>query len=381
VRQLLYGRRFFQKEFGAAADVLWLPDTFGYSWALPQILRAAGVRAFFTTKLLWNDTTVFPHNSFLWEGIDGTRILAHEPPVGLEGLVTPGHVGKSWSAFREQEAGGTVLQTFGYGDGAAGPRRNTWRRRARCAGSPACRARRSGRSAPSSTTSAAARTGSRLEGELYLEMHRGTYTTHAWVKRANRRAESMLYTAEFLAAAAHLQAPGTYRYPAPLLEGAWKKLLLNQFHDIVPGTAIADAYEDTRRDFEEIGETCEAVTAAAVRPFVAPRGGGVPPLHPRQPLGWERSAYVSLEVPGRHAGLALRADDGTPLAHQILSRTGGRTQLLCHVPGLPPFGFAGLAVEPAPAGAGAHTPFSMDRGTIRTPYYELTTAADGASPP
>ena len=380
VRQLLYGRRFFQKEFGAAADVLWLPDTFGYSWALPQILRAAGVRAFFTTKLLWNDTTVFPHNSFLWEGIDGTRILAHEPPVGLEGLVTPGHVGKSWSAFREQEAGGTVLQTFGYGDGGGGPTKEhleAARTLRGVTGMP--------RTALGTVRAFFDDLGSREDrlpvwkGELYLEMHRGTYTTHAWVKRANRRAESMLYTAEFLAAAAHLQAPGTYRYPAPLLEGAWKKLLLNQFHDIVPGTAIADAYEDTRRDFEEIGETCEAVTAAAVRPFVAPRGRGRSARFTLvNPLGWERSAYVSLEVPGRHAGLALRADDGTPLAHQILSRTGGRTQLLCHVPGLPPFGFAGLAVEPAPAGAGAHTPFSMDGGTIRTPYHELTTAADGS---
>jgi alpha-mannosidase len=380
VRQVLYGRRFFRKEFGVEADVLWLPDTFGYSWALPQILKKSGVRAFFTTKLLWNDTNPFPHNSFVWEGIDGSRIPAHEPPVGLEGMVSPAHLFRGWDEFREKETGGEVLQTFGYGDGGGGPTREHLE---------ALRVLGSFSGMPCSAVGGVRAFADRLverahslpvwSGELYLEMHRGTYTTQAWVKRENRRAEAALYTSELLASAAFLRGGPGARYPAAELESAWKRLLLNQFHDIVPGTAIADAYEEVRNDFADLQSACEAVNARALRSLVRP------PLKSRgnrfavfNPLGWERDEQVVLTIPGRHADVAVRNGGGELLPHQVLRRGRSATTVLCRVSSLPPFGFAALTAEPAAAGAPQESPFAASGGAVRTPLYDLTFAPDGS---
>jgi alpha-mannosidase len=297
VRQIVYGRRFFAQEFGAAGDTLWLPDTFGYAWSLPQILRLSGIRAFFTTKLLWNDTSAFPHHSFWWEGIDGSRVLAHNPPVGLEGLVTPQHLAKSWSAYAERARSGHVLQTFGYGDGGGGvtaEQLDVLPLYAAAPGMPSC--------AQTSVTqffAALAREGRTLpvwRDELYLELHRGTYTTHAWLKRANRHAESMLYVTDLLCAMAGAVTAGPeWADPGPRLELVWKRLLLNQFHDIVPGTAVEAAYEDTRLDFADIEQGCEALQREAlgrVLPAVPEPAGPVYTVF--NPLGWNRTEHLEL---------------------------------------------------------------------------------------
>ena len=200
VRQILYGKRFFKTEFGTESNIVWLPDSFGFSWSLPQILRKSGIDFFFTTKLAWNDTTKFPYSTFWWQGMDGTKILAHQPPVGLEGSVKPKDIAKSWEEFLQKDQNCTnVLQTFGFGDGGGGPTSTQIE---------ASRVLRNSTGLPQSMISTAKEffTQASLQTDslptwnldLYLEKHRGTFTTHGWIKKANRTAERQLYESELL---------------------------------------------------------------------------------------------------------------------------------------------------------------------------------------
>ena len=384
VRQVVHGRRYFEREFGTAGDVLWLPDTFGYAWSLPQILRQSGIRSFFTTKLRWNDTTRFPHASFWWEGLDGSRVLAHIPPIGLEGLVTPQHLARSWREYAERRRTRHVLQTYGYGDGGGGvtaEQVDATRVLADAPGLPASR--------PTSVAAffrALRRDGARLPAwrdELYLELHRGTYTTHAWLKRANRRAEASLYTTELLCALAGVTgAPGARTDRAARkqekdrfdLDSLWKRLLLNQFHDIVPGTAVEEAYEDTRRDFAAIEHGCKVLQQAAIDrllPVDSPRQGGVTLFNP---LPWERVEPVLLAAPGAHA--IVTDASGQRLPSQIV-RDSGPARVLC-APRVPALGCAHLTVTRAARPRPVRAEARQDALTLETPLVRLQFDAHGA---
>jgi alpha-mannosidase len=346
IRQIQHGRRFFDREFGVRDEVLWLPDTFGYAWSLPQILRLSGIRAFFTTKLLWNDTNRFPHHSFWWEGLDGSRVLAHNPPVGLEGLPSAQHLRKAWNSYRERRLAPHVLQTFGFGDGGGGVTAEQLDAVAVLGAAPGVPAAR--RSTVSRFFEALRRNGRRLpvwRDELYLELHRGTYTTHAWLKRANRRAESSLYVTESLCAL----ASGTYDDEAwhtvtETLDGLWKRLLTNQFHDIVPGTAIEAAYEDTRRDFSDLERGCETLQQAAMdraAPVVAPATSDAFTVF--NPLAWDRLSHVVLPPGTRLA--AVQDHSGQDVPSQVVSEHG-RRRVICSVR-VPALGCARLKLSDA----------------------------------
>ena len=247
VRQLVYGKRFFAEEFGVETHELWIPDVFGYSAALPQIAREAGVTSLITQKMSWNDTNRFPHTSFWWEGHDGSRLLAHFPPANTyNGDFSVGEV----AAGQDQTLGpdGTAfnLYPFGYGDGGGGPNHtivDRFRRMTDLDGLP--------RVEIGTVAGFLDRLGQEADdlpvwvGELYLEAHRATLTTHAEVKLANRRAEEALRAAELWSVAASLDR-------RPDLERAWKLLLLHQFHDILPGSSIHWVYEDTAREQAEV---------------------------------------------------------------------------------------------------------------------------------
>ncbi|MBE3575989.1 MAG: alpha-mannosidase, partial [Firmicutes bacterium] len=235
VRQFLYGQRYFQRAFGRKSQVLWLPDTFGFTGALPQIAHQAGIRYFFTTKLYWNDRDLFPYDLYWWEGIDGTRLLAHlfrNENQGYNGNIQAFDLLNTWKNFRGKARHPESLFSFGWGDGGGGPSEEMLERYQRLKDFPGL---------PQSRMSTAEAFFERVDtkrplpvwvGEQYLEFHRGTYTTQGRIKWLNRHCEQRLYEAEALAAlAARL---GAQAYPREALAQAWQTLLRNQFHDILP---------------------------------------------------------------------------------------------------------------------------------------------------
>jgi alpha-mannosidase len=257
VRQLLHGMRFFRDELGVETDVMWLPDVFGFPASLPQIMAAAGIHRFMTQKLSWNQLNRFPHHTFWWEGIDGTRVFAHLPPADTySGDLSMQQVRQAASRFAESDRCDHALYLFGWGDGGGGPSRDMLERLRRIAdveGLP--RVRQSTAAEFFDAAESEAADVPTWVGELYLELHRGTYTTQARIKQGNRRGEVALRDAEMWAA---LAPRGAHDWRAEL-DDAWKRLLLHQFHDIIPGSSIHWVYEDAARDHARVEETAGAI--------------------------------------------------------------------------------------------------------------------------
>ncbi len=257
-RQFLLGEGFFKEYFGenAASPVLWLPDVFGYNWNLPQLITEAGLKYFFTIKIGWSQYNRLPFDSFWWQGLDGTRVLTHfsttndgsEFASTYNAMASPEQTMNTWTNFQQKDAGrpGEVpplLMSYGYGDGGGGPTREMIENVALLGNFPATPRLRYGK-AGEFYRRLEEEQGDRLpvwNGELYLEYHRGTYTTQARTKRANRKSEFALHDAEFLAAAASLRG---YDYPTGTLRELWKVVATNQFHDILPGSSIGPVYEE-----------------------------------------------------------------------------------------------------------------------------------------
>jgi len=253
VRQLLHGKRYFMREFGYETRILWLPDVFGYPGNLPQLIKESGCDYFLTQKLSWNDTNKPEHHTFWWEGIDGTRVLTHFPPADTyNGDFSVEQVEHSARNFKDAATSNGSLYLFGYGDGGGGPTAEMIES-AHGFGVPMGKAidffdRASVDSHDLAT----------VRGELYFELHRGTYTTQARTKRLNRRAQEALREAEMWSVA----AGGAY--PREELDTAWKKLLLNQFHDILPGSSIDWVYEDAERDLDAVCTDAQSMALAAM---------------------------------------------------------------------------------------------------------------------
>jgi alpha-mannosidase len=274
VRQLLWGQCWFERELGARHRVGWLPDCFGFTPALPQLLLGAGLDGFFTTKLNWSETNRFPYDLFWWEGLDGSRVLTHmfrnDPPVREPGLghyngdTRPESLLRVWGNFRGRHLHPESLYTIGYGDGGGGPSAEMVEEVREMAAFPALpelaftrvdaffeRLRRSAEAARAPVWS----------GELYLELHRGTLTTQGRSKRLHRRAERDLVAAEVAASLCALLGAES---PALDLRRAWRLLLRNQFHDILPGSSISEVYERAESELSEVVGTARRVTEASL---------------------------------------------------------------------------------------------------------------------
>lgn len=269
VRQIVYGKRFFREEFGVDSKILWLPDAFGYSAALPQILKKSGVKYFMTTKISWNDYNKLPCDTFLWRGIDGSEVLTHfittrdyekdsddKNQTTYNGDTNPSQVMGCWQRYQHKDFNNEVLNCFGYGDGGGGPTREMLENIARLEkGIPGAPTVRQGTALDYFKRLEKRVSGSgRLPGwvgELYFEYHRGTYTSMARNKRYNRTTEFLNLDAELFATMCATLDP-SYIYPHDTLRGIWETTLLNQFHDILPGSSIREVYEDSKRDYERI---------------------------------------------------------------------------------------------------------------------------------
>ena len=251
-RQFVAGKKFFLEQLGVEPLEVWLPDSFGYTASLPQIVAAAGSRWLLTQKMSWNETNRMPHHTFWWEGIDGTRIFTHFPPVDTYSAEISGkELARAERQYAEKGVGTTSLIPFGWGDGGGGPTREMLAAAARThnlEGSP-----RVTMTTPEQFFQAAHDEYVEApvwSGEMYLEFHRGTYTSQAKTKRGNRRSEHLLREAELWATAATVLRGAEYPYDA--LDDVWKTVLLQQFHDILPGTSIAWVHQEAERNYAEV---------------------------------------------------------------------------------------------------------------------------------
>jgi alpha-mannosidase len=264
-RQLNHGKRFFLDELGIETREVWLPDSFGYTAALPQLIALSGSRWFLTQKISWNTTNRFPHHSFRWEGLDGTRVFTHFPPADTYGSEVSGaEVAHAARNFSDKGAATRSLLPFGWGDGGGGPTREMLARAARLRdldGSARVEVERP--DAFFEKAEAEYPDAPVWVGELYLEMHRGTYTSQAKTKQGNRRSEHLLREAELWAATAAVRTGAAY--PAAALDRIWKAVLLNQFHDILPGSSIGWVHREAVETYAALAQELEAVIGEAQR--------------------------------------------------------------------------------------------------------------------
>ncbi len=308
VRQILFGKRFYREELGIETEDVWLPDVFGYSAALPQIMRRSGIRWFLTQKLSWNQYNTLPHHSFLWEGIDGSRVFTHFPPSDTyNGNVTPRELRYAEKNFKDHGQTDRSLYLFGWGDGGGGPTTEmleSARRLSDLDGVPRSRmdgARRFFSEAEADITDPAV-----WAGELYLELHRGTYTSQAATKSGNRRGELALRETELWTSLAPDDPP-----PTAAIDDLWKLLLLHQFHDIIPGSGIHWVYKDTAAAHARIlDETASMTTAARHRlAAAADTAGRAHPVVVFNSLSHARTELVCADAPDQ--ALAAVDDAGT----------------------------------------------------------------------
>ncbi|MFC7302980.1 alpha-mannosidase [Streptomyces monticola] len=302
-RQIVHGKRFFAEEFGVETEEIWLPDSFGYTAAFPQLAKLAGVRWFLTQKLSWNQSNKMPHHTFWWEGIDGSRVFTHFPPVDTyNSQFLASELAHAEKNFADKGRASRSLVPFGFGDGGGGPTREMLERARRLRsleGSPRVEIER-----PSAFFAAAeeeyAAAAPVWSGELYLELHRATYTTQAKTKQGNRRSEHALREAELWCTAAALRDP-SYAYPHDALDRLWKTVLLHQFHDILPGSSIAWVHREARDTYAAVLAEVDELTAAAVRSLDGGSGGdavlNASPYERAEVMETDDGALVHVVVP------------------------------------------------------------------------------------
>jgi alpha-mannosidase len=383
VRQGLYGQRTFQRIFGTTAKVAWIPDTFGYAWTLPQIFRKAGFDSFVTQKLRWNDTDAWTadRNLFWWQGRDGSRILTYIP-YGYSHHLEDDRLGAQWIASRDSTAGGHMMVLYGVGDHGGGPTVEMMERRRALERVPTypslvgdlphvtlVRMRADGGDAAPV-----------INDELYLEYHRGVYTSQAATKAWNRRMESLLGAAEALSAHASQLPPAEewYNYPRGALTQAWEKTLFNQFHDILPGSGIGDIYRDADADYREARRLATLALERAAGHLARgldtrPPVDGARPWAVLNPSGRTRSGTVAIPWAGPWTGEGVRVvdGDGTDLPSAVRGDT-----VRVRVEDVPATGARVIFVVPADIDA----PVSDPGGRAETPAAPAAPLVRGAAP-
>ncbi len=379
-RQFLYGQRFFREEFGKTCRILWLPDVFGYSAALPQLMKLSGIDYFMTTKLSWSEFNLTPCDTFLWKGIDGTEVLTHfsptrEPDYGhlnqednddhglpnyttYNALLQPSQIRGGWLRFQQKELDDHYLVSYGFGDGGGGP--TEWMlENARRMAAPAP-------GTPKVTQRFALQFFRGLEervahdprlpkwsGELYLEYHRGTLTSMGRNKRYNRKIEFKLRETELLRVVAQERAG--LPYPRAALDGIWRNVLTLQFHDILPGTSIKKVYDDSTAMYEDcfvrLEELCRDARAALLRP-----GDGVTLVNT---LARERDDLVILDAPEGAESIRDLSGNAFPLQR-------AEEGCVAFVRELPAMSGRFFAFAP---GGGAKGTMTLSREGFETPFF------------
>ena len=372
VRQFIYGKRFFKDEFGVDNRVLWLPDVFGYSGALPQIMKQCGIDYFMTTKLAWNQINKMPYDTFMWRGIDGSEILTHlvttldlgqDPTKNFfttyNGQLHPDAIMGGWQRYQQKDINNDILISYGYGDGGGGPTREMLETSIRM---------EKGIEGIPKVRQAFARTffddlkervsGNRRlptwEGELYFEYHRGTLTSMARNKRANRKSELGMMDLELLS----VLTAAKLGYPKDELDKMWRQILINQFHDILPGSSIHEVYEVTKAQYAALAEKLSGMIGERLA-ALTPAGDGVTVFNT---TGFARNDVVTL--PGVEAEALA---DETGRTYPVQKTADGAVVYLENLPSKGRKGFAKVG------SAAAASPFTLsaDSHTLDTPFYTV----------
>ncbi|MBE7557542.1 alpha-mannosidase [bacterium] len=347
IRQVLYGKRYFRETFGKDVTVGWLPDSFGFSRQLPQIYRKAGLHAFVTTKMNWNKGTEVAERLFWWQAPDGSRVLTLIPYDDYIGNTNAERQLQNLDKFHERYGVSEYTVLYGAGDKGGGPTRQQIEEigeMSRAEAFPEVRhatiefvmdnyERKYGDQLPV------------YDDELYLQYHQGTYTTHGWVKKANRESEVGLINAEKLASLA--AGLGLKAYPARELGETWRLLCFNQFHDILPGSSIPAVYADARIDFDRIRRVHERVRDESLGALAGriDTAGPHAPIVVVNTLGWARDGEIWLDLAEKGATTAaVYGPDGRPVPAQVIER-GGRPKLLFIARGVPAHGYAVYRLE------------------------------------
>lgn len=392
VRQILIGKRYFQEKFGVDNQILWLPDVFGYSAALPQIMKKSGLSYFMTTKISWNEFNKMPYDTFTWEGIDGTGILTHFIPTRdyqasedkfgfatahfttYNGYLNPSQVKGGWQRYQQKHLNNEVLMSFGHGDGGGGPTRDMLENQRRLArGIPGC---------PRTVMSTAGDFFRQLaadvkdskylpkwSGELYLEYHRGTYTSMARNKKYNRRSEFAWQNVEWLYSLAGILNVSSY--PGEEIASGWEVVLRNQFHDILPGSSIREVYDDSRTEYEQTLTLAGRLLAGGIKDITAGLGlaDGKDGLAVFNPNGFSTGGPVFFHLDGDYASPVLI--DGEQ--EYVCQKYG--EDWLCQVPAIPARGYRVLAL--ADRGSSADSELVVSKELLSNRYFAIRLDAKG----
>ena len=335
IRQCLYGQKIYKRMFGKYVNNAWLPDVFGNSWIMPQILKKSGVDYFVSNKMsTWNDTNRFPHNNFIWKGIDGSSVYACVPPTHFITWNAPSQIQENWEAYIDKDQGGQTMNMFGYGDGGSGCTEEMielMHRFDKLSVMPKCE-----HMGGADFLEKNLKDNKNLEvweGELYLEMHRGTFTTKSNLKQKNRQLEFKFRTAEMLSVLRGDNNRDT-------LTALYKKFLVNQFHDILPGSHIHPVYEDAMADYAEIETALDEIIGTGSKYF--------------NTLNFERNALTF--VPNKNGSATRHGAKGNWL-----------------VPSIP-----ALSSKTLRATKHNNDWFTYKNGTITTPFYTASLNSDGS---
>ena len=356
VRQLVYGLRYFRREFGDAGEVLVVMDAFGYTWALPQLMRRCGLKYFLTNKMSWNQFNRMPYDSFQWQGLDGSRVLAHQ--LTAQSRSRPGWTTTSnavldadmlmgsWAEYRQKDQTDRVLFTYGYGDGGGGPTSQMLERarRIREIGAPV-------RLEHGTVQGYFEDLEKRLDSErtpiwndeLYLELHRGTYTSKAAIKRGNRKGEVALHDAEPYCAMA--SAVAGHAYPREQLYEAWDLLLVNQQHDILPGSVTRQPELDAIRDHRRVREVASGLARDALSAISENVETAGESLVVFNPVSWRRSGAAKASVADLPDEFRLVDTADRDVPYQVLSRDSDTSELLMQMDGVPSCGYTSVSIE------------------------------------
>lgn len=400
VRQILYGKGFFKKEFGVENTFLWLPDVFGYNWALPQILRKSGIDTFITTKISWSEINRMPHDTFIWTGMDGSQVLTHfitTPDTGnawfytYNGQTVPKAIRGIWDTYRDKGLNQDLLFSYGFGDGGGGVTRDMLedlRTAAKLPGLPEIKTERvdnylkrlhkkiseKGVTDPATGYS---RLLHNFHRELYLEYHRGTYTSQAHTKKMNRRLELLYRDAEIVQSLAALKTKKWDMGAWEQLRQGWKLILRAQFHDIIPGSSIGEVYEDTRKDHQTALNLGQAALESGLTALSEKQEDTVTVINT---AGWKRGGLVALPPPEKGKVLVCKHRS---LITQI-SAISGEKRAWVWLDNITPLDSVELRYEDVKASAefprlpvGKGGKFTVRKNGVDTPSYKLRWDASG----
>lgn len=344
VRQFLFGKRYIKEEFGKDSKLLWLPDVFGYSGALPQIMKKSDMDYFMTTKISWNQYNNFPFDTFRWKGIDGTEIFTHfitTPEDGTwyytyNGTLQPNEITGIWQNYKDKDKNDELLLAYGWGDGGGGPTKEMLER---------ARVMKNIPGIPKVQLDTTENYFKRIyhtidhnklgvwDGELYFELHRGTYTSQGYTKRANRKSEILMHNVEFLNILADVLS-GQDLYPKEEINAIWEKILLNQFHDVLPGSSIRQVYEDAKAIYEDVQVKGDRLSEKAMQRICEAAAAGQDSLIIFNTIGFIRNDVISIPFSEKLINTSFTDEEG----NRVKTQPAG-DRILLFVENIPAYGF------------------------------------------